>query len=204
MSSLSTTPAMFTQGKIKESMNDSTGDEKKPVLKGETGLSIVPKQQLQKFSGIARLENLKRIGIAAAAGSAALSLAKSAGRKCAGKAAVPELMKQIDVLQKKVDELESENSASAKQTDGLGVHWQRIEVFYSVIELKGSDPSDSIRSLQNPTPSTRPENPAVGGLLKLNIVSPNGRKNQSEGVHVDVIKIHGKLLQFFPILINHP
>ena len=120
-------------------MNDSTGDEKKPVLKGETGLSIVPKKQLQKFSGIARPENLKRIGIAAAAGSVALSLAKSAGRKRAGKAAVPELMKQIDVLQKKVDELEAQNSTSAKQTDGLGVHWQRIEVFYSVIKFGKDD-----------------------------------------------------------------
>ena len=113
-------------------------------------------------------------------------------------------MKQIDVLQKKVDELEAENSASAEQADGLSVHWQRIEVFYSVIELKGSDSGDSEWSRKDPTPETLPENPAVGGLLKLNIVSPNGRKNQSEGVHVDVIKIHGKLLQFFPILINHP
>ena len=120
-------------------MNDSTGDEKKPVLKGKSGLSIVPKQQLRKFSGIARPENLKRIGIAAAAGSVALSLAKSAGRKRAGKAAVPELRKQIDVLQKKVDELESEKSALPDRTDGLSVHWQRIEVFYSVIKFGKDD-----------------------------------------------------------------
>ena len=120
-------------------MKDSTGDENKPDLKGESGLSIVPKKQLRKFSSLARAENLKRIGIAAAAGSAALSLAKSAGRKRAGKAAVPELMKQIDILQKKVDELEAQKSASAEQADGLSVHWQRIEVFYSVIKFGKDD-----------------------------------------------------------------
>ena len=122
-------------------MINASGEEKRPVLKGESGLSIVPKQQkqLQKFSGIVSAENLKRIGIAAAAGSAVFSLAKSAGRKRAGKASVPELKKQIDVLQKKVDELEAEKSALSDRTDGLSAHWQRIEVFYSVIRFGKED-----------------------------------------------------------------
>ena len=121
---------------------DSSREEKLPVPQSGNGLSIVPKKQqkqLQKFSGIVSAENLKRIGIAAAAGSAVFSLAKSAGKMRAGKASVPELKKQIDVLQRKVDELEAEKSASSEQADGLSAHWQRIEVFYSVIQFVKED-----------------------------------------------------------------
>ena len=92
----------------------------------------VDQKTLRMIGKVLEPKNLKRIGIAAVGGSVLVSIVSSLGRDRINRAETArELRKQLTPLQKKLDDLEAQNTVLWQQNEELKAQIARLESIYA-------------------------------------------------------------------------
>ena len=92
----------------------------------------VDQKTLRIIGKVLEPQNLKRIGIAAVGGSVLVSLVSSLGRDRINRIETArELRKELMPIQKKLDELEAQNTVLWQQNEELKLQLAKLESLYS-------------------------------------------------------------------------